>query len=68
MCMACALPVRRNVPGGYPWRPVLVEFLDSPVHKVKKVALVLGRAMRRPKTLRFRDFCNANSRSSTSHD
>ena len=41
----------------------LVEFLDSPIHKVEKVVLMLGRAMRCPKTLRFRDFCNVSPRS-----
>ncbi|MDR0500664.1 MAG: hypothetical protein LBG97_05400, partial [Coriobacteriales bacterium] len=37
--------------------------MNKPVDKMEKAALVLDRAMRYPKTIRFREYYNVNSRS-----
>lgn len=42
--------------------------LNPPADKLEKVALVLDRAMRCPKTLRFRDFYNVNPSSERSEE
>lgn len=45
------------------WLNVFYVTMNEPADKLEKAAMVLDRAMRCPKTLRFREFYNVNPRS-----